>query len=238
MSVRGEVVQEEVMSKEQLIVLTTEVPADAHPEAAESAESAVSGIGEFTETKNVERRIEGAGVDTITTSSTRVFSIDDTSEADELFTLEDRDHAAELLEAVKRPFAAFSTLPREATKALVTLAQQASDLEPDVEVQTMSACWNSIWAICNLYECFGHVVASVSIEQKEFVAITLKESRRSGAEGKILVGPRGTFAFVLTIGDEQRTGHGGTESRLFFFPDDKTCATFEEFGWVPLADRQ
>ena len=236
LSVGGEVVEEEIMDREQVIVLTTEVPADSPPEAADSIKSAVPGIGKFTETEKRERRIAGTGVDTITKSRTWAFSIEDTSGADELFTLEDRDHATELLKAVEQPFEAFSTLPKQATEALKALAKQASALEPDVEVQTMSACWNGIWAICNLYECFGDVVTSVDIEQNEFVAITLKESARSGAQGKILVGPRGTFAYILTLGDEQRPGNGGTESRLFFFPDDKTRAAFEEFGWSPLAD--
>ncbi len=236
LSVGGKVVEEEIMDREQVIVLTTEVPADSLPEAADNAKSAIPGIGKFTETENQERRIAGAGVDTITKSRTWALSIEDTSEANELFTLEDRDHAAELLKAVEQPFEAFSTLPKQATEALKTLAKQASALEPDVEVQTMSACWNGIWAICNLYECFGDVVASVGIEQDEFVAITLKESAHSGAQGKILVGPRGTFAYVLTLGDKHRPGEGGIESRLFFFPDNKTHAAFEEFGWSPLAD--
>ena len=237
-SVGGEVAEEEIMTREQVIVLTTEVPADGLLEAADRAESVVPGRGNLTETENQERRIAGASTDTITTSHTRVFSIADTSGADELFTLEDRDHAAGLLEAVERPFAAFSTLPQQVAEALKTLAQQASDLEPDFEVQIMSACWNGIWAICNLYECFGDVVASVDIEQNEFVAITLKEAARSGAEGKILVGPRGTFAYVLTLGDKRRPGYGGMRDRLFFFPDDKTRAAFEEFGWNPLADTE
>ena len=101
-------------------------------------------------------------------------------------------------------------------------------------MQTMSACWNGIWAICNLYEYFGDVVASVGIEHNEFVAITLKESLNTGAEGKILVGPRGTFAYMLTRGDEQLPGDGGTENRLLFFPDEQARAAFEEFGWPPL----
>ena len=70
----------------------------------------------------------------------------------------------------------------------------------------------------------------------EFVAITLTESADTRAEGKILVGPRGTFAYMLTRGDEQLPGHGGAASRLFFFPDEKARAAFEEFGWHPLEE--
>ena len=237
LSVGGEVVQEEIITSEETIVLTTKLPADGVEHARSGPEAPTPGEGEFTETENRERRIAGAPTDKMTRWRTRVFSIADTSGADKLFTLEDRDHAVELLEAVGRPFVAFSTLPQQAAETLKTLAHQAAHVEPEVEVQTMSACWNGIWAICNLYECFGDVVASVGIEHNEFVAITLKESAHTGAEGKILVGPRGTFAYMLTRGDEQLPGHGGTKSRLFFFPDEEARTAFEEFGWTPLEEQ-
>ena len=216
LSVGGEVAQEEIITSEETLVLTTKVPPDALGRTRGGPEASTPGVGELTETENRERRIEGEVTDKMTSWRTRAFSIADTSDADKLFTLEDRDHAVELLEAVGRPFVEFSTLPPQAAEALKTLAHQASHIEPEVEVQTMSACWNGIWAICNLYECFGDVVASVGIEHNEFVAITLKQSAHTGAEGKILVGPRGTFAYMLTRGDEQLPGHGGTENRLFF----------------------
>ena len=235
--VGGKVAQEEIITSEQTIVLRTELPVDGQEHAECGPEAPVSGVGEITETESRERRIAGATTDKTTEWHTRAFSIADISGADKLFTPEDRDHAEELLEAVGRPFVAFSTLPQEAIEVLRTLADQASHLEPEVEVQTMSACWNGIWAICNLYECFGDVVASVGIEHNEFVAITLKNSAHTGAEGKILVGPRGTFAYMLTRGDEQRPGHGGAENRLFFFPDEEARAAFEEFGWIPLEDQ-
>ena len=235
LSVGGEVVQEEVMTKEQVIKLTTKAPADNLPEDENSGDSAIPGKIEITETENGKRRVEGEAVDTFTTSRTRVFFIADTSDADELFTLENSENITELLETVERPFTGFSTLPQQVAEPLKMLARIASELEPDVEVQAMSACWNSIWAICNLYECFGDVVASVDIEQNEFVAITLKEAARTGAKGKILVGPRGTFAYDLMLGDERRPGYGGTKNRLYFFPDEETLSTFEEFGWAPLA---
>ena len=234
LSVSGEVAQEEIIISEETIVLTTKLPADGLEHARSGLEAPTPGEGEFTETENRERRIAGAATDKMTRWRTRVFSIADTSDADKLFTVEDRDHAEELLEAVGRPFVAFSTLPQQAAEALKTLAHQSLHIEPEVEVQTMSACWNGIWAICNLHECFGDVVACVGIEHKEFVAITLKESAHTGAEGKILVGPRGTFAYMLTRGDKQLPGYGGGENRLLFFPDEQARAAFEEFGWPPL----
>lgn len=183
-----------------------------------------------------ERRIEGKVTDKTTDWHTRMFTIADTSDADELFTLEERDRAKELLVAAGRPFAEISSWPRQATEILGDLARQASSLDSEVEVQTMSACWNSIWAIRNLQEDFGDIVASADIVQGEFVAITLAESADGGATGKMLVGPRGTYAYVLTRGDKQVPGYGGAEDRLFFFPDEEARAAFEEFGWEPLEE--
>ena len=237
LKIGGELAQEEVITSEETIRLTTELPVDGPKNAKIEQEAATHGVGEFAESENRERRIAGAGVDTMTMSRTRVFSIADTLDTDDLFSFEDRDEAESFLKAVEKPFAAFSTLPHGATEALRTLAHQASHLEPKFEVQTMSACWNGIWAICNLYECFGDVVASVDIEHNEFVAITLKESAHTGAEGKILVGPRGTFAYMLTRSDQQLPGYGGVEDRLFFFPDEEARAAFEEFGWPPLSEQ-
>ena len=233
----GEVAEEEIIDSEQIIVLTTKLPPDGVEHNGSPREESGPGEGEFTETENRERQIGGRTTDKMTRWRTRVISIADTSGADQLFSLEDRDRAAELLEAIGRPFEAFSNLPQQAAEALRSLAHQAAHVDPDVEVQAMSACWNSMWAICNLYECFGDVVASVCIENNEFVAITLKQSVHTGAEGKILVGPRGTFAYVLTRGDEQLPGHGGAKNRLFFFPDEEARAAFEEFGWAPLEDQ-
>ena len=233
LSVGGEVAQEEIITSEQTIVLTTELPAEGVDHIGSDVEATPSGDGEMTETETREHRVAGAVTDKMTRWRTRIFTIADLSDADKLFTIEERDHASELLEAVGRPFANFAALPQQAAESLKALAHEAAHIQPEVEVQTMSACWNGIWAICNLYEWFGDVVASVGIEGNEFVAITLTESRSAGAGGKILVGPRGTFAYVLTRGDDERPGCGGTRDRLFFFPDEEARAAFEEFGWAP-----
>ena len=228
--------EEETISREEVVTLTTVVPAAGLDEAEDGGDSASPGIAEVTQSENREQWIRGKRVDLMSYSRTRVFSIEDTTGADEHFSVEDRDRAAELLAVVGRPFERFSELPPSIVEALMTLARKAQDTEPDAEVQVMSACWNAVWAICNLYECFGDVVASVDIEQREFVAIILKGSENSDVEGRILVGPRGTYAYVLTRGERRHPGHGGTKTRLAFFPDDTTRAAFEEFGWAPRTD--
>ena len=236
LSIEGEVVREEIITSEQKIVMTTELPADRLELAESGLEVPTTKEGEITESETRERRIAGEATDKETSWRTRMFTITDPADAERLFTMEEQDKTAEMLKAVRRPFENFPSLPKQASEALKALAYQTAFVEPELKMQTMSACWNAIWAICNLYECFGDIVGSVSIEKDEFVAITLKQSEDTGAEGKVLVGPRGTFAYVLARGDEERPGNGGARDRLIVFPDEEARAAFEEFGWTVLRE--
>ena len=229
----GKVVEEGIATRERAIAIETEVPPDVSPENAQGAKWGGPGTATITELIRHERRVAGEVVDRQTNSRTAVVHLDNAAEADGAFSLEERDEAAAKLKAAARPFERFPDLPRQSAETLGTLARLASTLEGDVEVQTMSACWNAIWAISNLYECYGDVIESVGIEGKEFVGITLREAAHAESRGTILVGPRGTFAYVLSRGEKQRIGYGGKEARLVFFPDEATQATFSEFGWTP-----
>ena len=184
LSREGEVIQEEIITSEQAIVVKMQLPADGVQYPASVLETSTSREGEVTETEDRERRIAGELTDKEIRWRTRMFTISDPSGVEKLFTMEEQDNAAEMLKAVRRPFENFSTLPKQASEALKALAYQAEFVKPELKTQTMSACWNSIWAICNLYECYGDVVSSVSIEHDEFVAITLKQTEDTGANGK------------------------------------------------------
>ena len=228
---------EEIITTEETITLTSKVPSDNPEQVKSGPEAPKTEIGEIIETENLEVRTKGVATDKMTKWHRRVITAEDTSDLGKLFSLEDRDRAADFFEAVGKPFGAFSSLSQQAAEALKKLAHIASHIEPEAKVQAMSACWNGIWAICNLYECFGDIIASVDIVQKEFVAIKLKESAHSDAEGEILVGPLGTFAYLLTRGDEQLPGIGGTKHRLLFFPDLQARAAFQKFGWIPQEEQ-
>ena len=234
----GEIAEESVATREKVIAVTTELPADGLPETGEGGGLSRPGRGVAIVSEERERKVAGEVVDSQRSLRTKVFYLDDASEADPLFTLEERDDAAAMLETAQRPFEGFAGLSRSTIEAIKTLVREAMELDRDVEVQAMSACWNAIWAVCNIHECYGDIVESVGIEGGEFVAIMLNGSTRAGAEAKILVGPRGTFAYVLTLGDARGRGHGGTEGRLVYFPDEETRAKFEEFGWTPRSEEQ
>ena len=234
----GEIAEEVVATRKFVVAVTTELPADGVPETGEGGGSSGPGTGMATVSEERERRIGGKVVDSERSLRTKVFYLDDASEADPAFKIEERDDAVAMLETAQRPFEGFTGLPKPTVEVLKALVREATELDRDVEVQAMSACWNAIWAVCNIHECYGEIVESVGIEGGEFVAIMLNGSTRTGAEAKILVGPRGTFAYVLTLGDARRSGYGGTEDRLVYFPDDETRAKFEEFGWTLRSEGQ
>ena len=236
LKVDGVVTQEQTITMEEVLELTIEAPADGAPESTDAVRPATPAIAQVEERESSESEFEGAQIESAKMVRRRIYYIKDAEEADELFDFEDRDCVEDILEAVRRPFTDFAQLPPEISVALRKLAEQVLTVVPDKEVEAMSACWNSLWAICNLYACFGDIVESVGIEQDEFVAVVLKSPADGHAEGKLLVGPRGTYAFVLARGDEMSPGHGGEETRVFVFPDEKTRATFEEFGWIPIVD--
>ena len=104
------------------------------------------------ETRKLE--VEGIPVESSEMVRTRVGYLRSDKGADDFFTLDDRDHIEELLEAIKRPFKNFTNLPPEASTALTKLAEYMPDIESAKEIQVMSACWNSIWAICTSLRVF------------------------------------------------------------------------------------
>ena len=225
----GQVVGEEKITTERIITVTTQVPADT---AATSDDGfVVPALAEIHEMETRERKVADVEEDVGIFSRSRIYTID-ASQIEDLSTLEARDEAAAFMEAAQKPMSALVSPGASALKALQELARKTASLECRTEVS--SACWHSIWPIFNLYECFGDdVVASVDVEEGKFVAIKLKESETGS--GKILVGPEGTFAYVLTLAqDENRHVDNGRVDRLIVFPDKTAMAAFKACGWTPL----
>ena len=227
--------QEEVVNREEIVTVTTQSTMDANDDAADKARSTASSVAKVSETETRELRVDGETVDSSRFVRTRVGYIESDEGADDFFDVDEREQATDVLSAAAQPFKGFDSLPPAVSDTLVNLLEQVHGLAPETEIPAMSACWNGIWALCNLYQCFGDIVESVAIEQDEFVAVVLKPPEESGIRGKLLVGPRGTYAYVLQRGNDQRYGYGGEETRLYMFPDERTRDTFAEFGWIPGA---
>ena len=229
----GESVErEEVINREQVITLITESPVEPGGDVTEEPERASAGTAQVSEKESRRVEVKGDLVEAVDLVRKAIVYMDD-DDVEDVFHREERTRVGETLRAVERPFRHFSCLSPAAKDALVELARQAHDIDESKEVQAMSACWNSIWAICNLQKEFGDIVRSVDIEQQVFVGLVLGRPEDSGAEGKLLVGPRGTYAFVLKRAPKVLYGRGGDETRTFVFPDEQTRRTFDEFGWTP-----
>ena len=76
----------------------------------------------------------------------------------ELFELEDLDGSKKHLAAVAKPFSAIHEWPANVGKLLEELARKTANLEPQTEVDVMSASWNAIWAVVNICREFGDIV--------------------------------------------------------------------------------
>ena len=228
--------QNELIDRERIITLTTETTADRILDAGGTSDPAAPAVAEVTETEIRRMEIGGVPVHSSETVTNRIVYIEGDEDADSIFSLEERDVAMEILEAVKRPFTDFSNLPSAVSAALMKLAVLAHGLSSESEFPAISACWNGLWAICNICTLYGDVIESVAIEQREFVAVGLKCSQESKAQGKLLIGPLGTYAYVIRRGTDERFGSGGEETRLYIFPDHATQEIFKEFGWTPDGD--
>ena len=227
---RGNVLQEGTQVTEQEVVVTSRATGAA-PDPDADQEPIPVGRMRVTRSTHRTRAVDGTQYDTSTETRTRVFTIGEQPEIHDLFNVEGAGHPAELLAAVAKPFATIAQWPPAVAALLEGLAAKTVSLGPEAETAVMSACWNAIWAVANLCSEFGDIIESVDIEDSTFVAIALRESD-AGVRGKILVGPRGTFAYLLSpLG---RWRHGGTTTRLILFPDDLTRSHFEQAGWSPL----
>ena len=149
----------------------------------------------------------------------------------ELFELDDLDGSERRLAAATKPFSEIHEWPPFVASLLEELARKTADLDPQTEVSIMSASGNAIWSVVNICRDFGNIVETVDVEEDKFIAIVLQESE-TGTQGKLLVGPRGSFAYVLLPSGVHN--QGGTSDRLILFPDETARNHFAEAGWSPL----
>ena len=156
--------------------------------------------------------------------------------ADDYFSIEDKKEAEEVIEHAKT-LAERASDSLELRNKIIQLFRATLDPAKENIVEANGAAWHGFCALVNLQSHFGDVVDEIHIEDQRFIAISLKRSSKSGASGKLLVGPRGTYAYLLRRGDESEHGYGGEESKLVLFPSEKEAEEFAEYGWLPLKQR-
>ena len=233
----GEPIQEEIIHAEQTIALTSEInaPDGLGGDLKAMLESIHPGVGHVRNRTEKTMTVADVPVATEVTTRTAVLPADQQTVdgLSELFERDDLDGSEERLAAAAKPFSATHEWPPVVASLLEELARKTADLEPETEVGVMSACWNAIWAVVNISRDFGDIIETVDVEEGKFIAITFRESE-TGARGKLLVGSRGTFAYVLSPSGVYN--QGGTTDRLIMFPDETTRNHFVEAGWSPLVN--
>ena len=187
-------------------------------------------IGKFVEKHGREIEVDGIVVETTKGETERIGYIRDIDRADEIFTIEDKAEAREALRVARKIGKGISD-SIAVHDAMSQLAEAALGPDNEKSVEISSSAWHGLWAVVNLHECWGDVIDKIEVEKKRFVAISLKRSPESGADGKIMVGPLGTYAYVLRKGEEEVSGYGGEGTRLVLFPDEEAMAKFSQFGW-------
>ena len=116
-------------------------------------------------------------------------------------------------------------------RMVATLSHKVTLLDNVNRRDAASACWHAMQCIRNIYARLGDIVKTVSIVRERFVVLRLRESESRGATGRIVVEPRGGYAYCLKRGTTQVSGQGTAEVGMMFFPMGRDLEMFEEYGW-------
>ena len=235
LTVNGEEVQRGVKTREVVLTVTTETVLSGDM-ASDLAVGEERHTGKVVQRMNDTTEVDGIPISTSKGEDVRIGFIESIDGADDYFSIEDKKEAEEVIEHAKT-LAERASDSLELRTKIIQLFRAALDPAKENLVEANSAAWHGFCALVNLQSHFGDVVDKIYIEDQRFIAISLKRSPKSGASGKLLVGPRGTYAYLLRRGDESEHGYGGEESKLVLFPSEEDAEAFAEYGWLPLKQR-
>ena len=228
-TVDGDVRQREIRKREVIVSLMSEtrVSGDFMSDLE---------IGEDRHTGNVVEResgqveVDGVPTEVSKGETMRTGYIQCVEDADDFFSIEDKREAKEVFQCAKTLGKRVLDDP-ELRDTISQLFEAVFELGSPKSIDVTSAAWHGLCALANLHGNFGKVVEKVNVENQRFVAITLKPSVEFQANGKLLVGPLGTYAYVLRKGEEGANGVGGEDGQAVLFPDEEAVGKFTEFGW-------
>lgn len=228
-AIAGQESVREVQKNEVIVTVTSGsvVGKEAFPDMPGEGEG---NLVEFVERRSSDETVDGATVETFRGENTRVGYVKDGYDSD-MFSLEDRLEAREIINAAKQFNGTLRADREDLRNAIQKLVERVLDPDNAKNADVTSSAWHGLWALVNLHRSFGDVVNEIEVEQERFISIALKPSLESQATGKILVGPLGTYAYVLRKEEEPEWGYGGEDTRLVLFPDEETLEKFVEFGW-------
>ncbi len=229
LTINEHVKQREVETREVVVSLTSEsvISSELMPDVPIGEKR---NVANFTERRNQELEIEGVIVETAKGETTKVGYVKDVEDSEGFFSIEDRHLAKSVFEAARQSGVDFSDNV-ELRDAVSQLFEKIVDPDGNKNVEVTSAAWHSLWALRNLHAHYGNIVDEINIVQDRFISISLIPSPKSKADGQLLVGPLGTYAYVLCKGEEVVWDYGGEDTRLVLFPNEEALDKFSEFGW-------
>ena len=229
LTINGQEEAREVQRREVVVSVSSEsvVGSESVPNQPISAQP---NVANFTEKWDQKHEISGVTVETSKGEVTRVGHINDIEDSG-FFTLEDSLEAKQVFEAVNQFDAKLLSSNTELRDSLQQLVKSVLNSDNSKNTEITSAAWHGLWVLMNLCRHYGDIVKKVGVEQERFISISLKPSPKSRADGEVLVGPLGTYAYVLRKEGEDKYNYGGEETKLVLFPDKETIDEFLEFGW-------
>ena len=233
----GRVVQREVRRREFVVSVSSEsiISRDAVSDLRIGEER---NVARSVEKIDEEVEVDGVTVATTTEEKTRIGYLDDGEDADSYFTIENRAEAKIIFEAAEQ-LSTILARDNAGLRDVICDLVESVDGREERTAELASSAWHGLRVIANLHAQYGNVVKEIEVERDRFILISLKKSPRSRADGKLLVGPLGTYAYVLRKDERVKWGHGGEDNSLVLFPDAQAAGHFEEFGWVSgeMSDR-
>ena len=228
-TVDGEVRQQEKQKREVIVsrMSETRVSGDFMSDLEVGEEV---NTGDVVERRTGQVEVDGIPVEASASETVRIGYINSVEGADDFFSVEDKKEAEEIFECAKTLGKQVLDSP-ELRDTISQLFEVVFDLGRSKSIDVTSAAWHGLCALANLHTYLGEVVEEVNVEKQRFIAITLKPSTESQANGKLLIGPLGTYSYVLRKGEEAVDGVGGEESQAVLFPDEEAAGKFTEFGW-------
>ena len=228
-SVDGRERQREEQTREVVLSVASEsvVRGDAADELAEEEERHT---GRMTERRSYSIEVDGVPVESSNSEIVHIGYIANVDDTDDVFSVDEKREAEEVIQRVREIGQGVLNW-QKLRKTISQMLEVTLESDKTKSVEMSSAALHGICALLSLNQNFGDVVESVGIEKERFVTVGLKPGSKSNARGKLLVGPLGTYAYLLQKGDEATDGVGGEEWGLMLFPSEEDAERFAEFGW-------
>ena len=123
-------------------------------------------------------------------------------------------------------------------KAISVLAMKILSVPVEHQQEAASACWHALQCINNIYANFGDIIDRVWIGRHRFVIIRLQKSETLEAEGRIIIGPNGSYTHCFKTLESEKTAHCDGIAGMLALPPGAQVEAFEFYGWLRKSNNE